>query len=133
MSTAMLASAGVGRRHDHFAAVDVVLIELDAGEMTGGFSRLLHPVRGTLDRARARALRGHDLIQQAAPVKGLGCWERKSTQAERQLFQRRMRIVRLLQHQHRETGEPQLAREKQADGAGTGDDDVVKIRGLDCA
>ena len=98
--------------------------------MACGFSRLLHPVRSTLDRARARALRGDDLVKQTTPVKGFRCGDRESTQAERELFQRRMRVLRLLQHQHRETGEPQLAREKQADGAGTGDDDVVVICGL---
>lgn len=98
--------------------------------MTGGPSRLLHPMRSTPDRARARALHRHDFIQQATPVKGFGCRDRQATQAERQLLQSRMRVVGLFQQQHRDTGEPQLAREKQADGAGTGNDDVVCISGL---
>jgi len=41
-----------------------------------------------------------------------------------------MRVLRLLQHQDLETSAAQLAREKQANGAGTGNDDVVWNRGL---
>jgi len=63
-------------------------------------------------------------------VKGLSCRNRQAAQAEWQLLQRRMRALRFLQHQHRETGEPQLAGEKQADGARAGNDNVVDISGL---
>ncbi|GAA0007250.1 hypothetical protein BDS110ZK19_14940 [Bradyrhizobium diazoefficiens] len=63
-------------------------------------------------------------------MKGLECGDRKTAQAKRELLQGRMRILRLLQHQHLETGELQLAREKQADGTGTGNDDIVWNRGL---
>lgn len=63
-------------------------------------------------------------------MKGLECGDRKTAQAKRELLQGRMRILRLLQHQNLETSEPQLAREKQADGTGTGNDDVVWIRRL---
>jgi len=98
--------------------------------MTRGPSCLLHPVGCGLDCAGARALRGHDIVQQATPVKGLERGDRKAAQAERKLLQGRVRVLRLLQHQDREPGEPQFAREKQANGAGTGNDDVVEICGL---
>ncbi|GEC45873.1 hypothetical protein BJA01nite_35150 [Bradyrhizobium japonicum] len=58
-------------------------------------------------------------------MEGLECRDREAAEAKRELLQGRMRVPRLLQHQNVETREPQLAREKQADGAGTGNDDVV--------
>lgn len=124
---------GIGRRRQApgpLRGVDVLLIELETGEMTGGPARLLHPVCGTLDRTRRRALRGQDIVKQTAPVKGFRRGQRQAAQAERKLLQRRVRIRCLFQHQHRETAEPQLAGEKQADRSGTGNDDVVDIEGL---
>ena len=94
--------------------------------MAGRTMRLLHPMRG--GRAAlgvVRALQRRDVVQYSASVK---CFERghgKTTHTERKTLQGGSGIFGLLQHQDREIGEAQLTGEKQADGSGTGNDDVI--------
>ncbi|WP_111935138.1 hypothetical protein [Paraburkholderia bryophila] len=63
---AMLAPAGVGRRHRHVAVDDLVVKERDAGERATGTARLLHPMRGircAATQAIFCALRRFDFVQ----------------------------------------------------------------------
>ena len=110
---------GPGRR------VDIVLIELDAGEMPRRPARLLRPMRGG-GGGGIGALRGDDIVQQAAPIERLERRRRQAAHPEGELLQRRMRVLRLLQHQDGQAGQAQLAGEEQADGPGSGNDGIMK-------
>jgi hypothetical protein len=105
-------------------AIDLILEEWDAGEMAGRAALLLHPVRGCRRIAANRARL--DCAQQIAAIEALDRRHREAPQTEWQRFQRRMRIVRLLQNEHRTARKPQFAGEEQPDRAGTGDKDIVK-------
>jgi hypothetical protein len=93
-----------------FPAVDLVVEELDAGEVTAGAALLLRPVRG-----RGRGTAGCAILegdQQVAALEALGGRHGKAAQPERKLLQWRMRVLRLLENEHRTTGQPQLTGEE---------------------
>ena len=96
--------------------------------MAGWPARLSHPVRGAAVAARVivRALRARDVVQQPATVEGFEGGRRKAAHPERKPLQGRVRVLGLLQHQHREVREAQLAGEKQADGAAAGNHDIIE-------
>jgi hypothetical protein len=91
--------------------VDVGVVELDAREVA------CRPTRGT-------RLSGNRL-QKPAAVERLDAGTPEPSQSKRELLQRRTWIRELLEHQHGELREPQLAGEEEADGAGSRDDHVV--------
>lgn len=103
--------------------IDLIVKELDAGEMTGGATLLLHPVR-TRWRLPARRA-SFQTLQQAAAVEALDRRHRETTQAKRLALERRVRVSRLFQDQHRTAGDPQFTSQKKADGTSARDDDVV--------
>jgi hypothetical protein len=110
--------------------VDVVIVELDAGEMAARAARLLHPMRGSRRAAVARlifrALRRRDVVQQPATVEGFDGGRGKAAHAEREPLQGGAWVFGLLQH--REVNEVQLTGEKQADRACTGNYNIMNHR-----
>jgi hypothetical protein len=106
-----------------FRRVDLIVIEGDCSEVSGLAARLrlLPPLRRRLRLAPGR----HKAVQQSAPIKRFDGRYRQAAHAERQFLQRRVRVLRALQHQHGNAGKAQLAGQEQADRASPGDDDVM--------
>ncbi len=96
--------------------------------MAARAARLLHPVRAARSDVCAlpRLRRRRDGVQQAAAIEGLDGGHGEAAQSERQPLQRRARVLGLLQHQHREPCEAQLARQQQADRTGAGNHDIIQ-------
>ena len=126
--------AGAGRAWQTvrpFRGVDVVEEELDACEMSAWSARLLQPMGSCRRTAQfvVRALGRDKLVQQTPTIEGFDGWSGKPTQAEGKPLQGRVWLLSLLQHQNRDVHEPQLAGEKQADRAASGDHDVIDPQG----
>ena len=89
--------------------------------------------RQPLIAARAhRCGAARNVVQQAATVEGLDGGHGKAAHAERAAASAASAGLGLLQHQHGEAGEAQLAGEKQADRTGAGNDDVIRIGNESC-
>ena len=101
-------------------AIDPVIIEGDAGEVSGLLARFSLWLCLTPGRFKG--------IEQAAPVERFNRRQRQAAHAEGQLFQRRVRAFRLLQHQHGDTCKPELAGQQQADRPGACNHDIEEKR-----
>ena len=110
--------------------IDVGVVELDSREVPGWPAALRTGVRRSrsrLARAAGRASLRRDLLEQPAPVERFDARAPEPAHSKRQPLQGRVGILGLLEHQHRELGEPQLARQEEPDRPGPGDDHVVEL------
>ena len=110
--------------------IGIVKVELDAREMAARTTGLLHPMRGrrraAASRVLFRRLERCDGVQEIATVEGsmVGVVRPRVPMGRR--FKRERGVFGLLQHQYGEIRKGQLAGEKQADRAGSGNQ-YVKV------
>ena len=103
--------------------VDAIMEDRNAREMPGRRARLAQPVRGGGRVSRERGVA--QVVEQVAAVEPVDARRGEPAQPERQRLERRMRIGRAFEHEHRAPRQPQLAGEEQPDRAGAGNDDVM--------
>jgi hypothetical protein len=99
--------------------------------MAARAARLLHPMRcrsAAAARVVFRTLRCRNIGKQSAAVEGFDGGRRKAAHAEQKSLQGGARVLGFLQHQYREVREAQLTGEKQPDGTGAGNHDVIDQR-----
>ncbi len=129
MSAARVTPAGLGSRYGHRRAIDILMEERDAGEMSRGPALLRHPVGGGLGGACGvvRALRRSDAVEQAAAIERLEGRRRQTAKPEWQRLQGRGWIARLLQNNPGASCEAQFTGQEESDRAGASDDDIMGV------